>query len=409
MSSTFFRKFKGWDEQNCLGTASVKVKNRGIILSKLISAERISRAEIARRTKLSAPTVSRIIAELVSIGIIREEGTVQTGDTGAPASMLSFNTEAGYVIGVNIGESVIQSAVADLGGNVISFLEAPTKAKLGGDVTAEQVAQLCRQLLKKHDLSVEQLFHVCVGVPGTVIPSSDGSVTVNAPDINNWRHYPLKDKLVELLGTNDVYIENAQNLAVVCEHTIGCAADYSDVVFVHVKGGIGAGVMINGELFRGHGGVAGEIGFTLPSLNYAPIKNNVNAARHGALEVQIGIGSIIHKLDLHSDPENIPDLEKLYLLAAEGNQDIYDILRETWDYIGLTVVNICAILNPQLVVLGGDILPLGGEIKETVDRYVRDYCLQAPEVKLSTRGNKTCLYGAVQMACSRFLHKLGVY
>lgn len=409
MSNAFFTKFKGWDEKNCLGTASVKIKNRGIILGKLITAKQLSRAEIARRTNLSAPTVSRIITELLETGIISEIGAVQTGDMGAPASMLSFNAKAGYVIGVNIGESVIQAAIADLSGEVISSLEAPTKAKLGGDVTTRQVAKLCQQLLNVQGLHVEQLFHICVGIPGTVVVDENDVLTVNAPDINGWHHYPLKDRLTEQLGTSDVYIENAQNLAVVCEHTIGCATDCTDVVFVHVKAGIGAGLLVNGELYRGSGGVAGEIGFIMPSLNYAPIADSASAARHGCLEMAVGIGSIIDKLELKSDPENIPDLEKLYILAADGDQAIYDVLRATWEYIGLTVVNICAILNPQMVVLGGDILPLGQRVKEAVEHYVECFCLQPPEIRLSTKGNKTCLYGAVQMACSRVLHKLGIY
>ncbi len=404
--------FQGWDDKNLIGTSTVKHKNRGIVLKSLISAGQQSRAELARGTKLSAPTISRIIAELVSAGIVLEEGIVQTGDIGAPASIVSFNVYAGYVVGINIGESIIQIALSDLGGNVIDMETTPTKARVGGDRTVEQMVNGCRKLMKRNGVTNDMIWNICVGVPGTVTVDADDSIIVKSPDIKDWTHYPLKEELIKRIGVKSVYIENAQNLAVVCEHTIGCAENYTDVVFIHVKAGIGAGVLINGNLYRGVGGKAGEIGFTMPSVDCAKPDMDPNKARHGALEMQIGIRAILQKMEVSLDDidnsEDLPDLEQLYQMAADGDEKLYKIIRSTWDLLGMTAVNICAVLNPQLIVLGGDILPLGEEVRDTITQYVQTYYIEPPAVKLSTQGNKTCMYGAVQMACNRAYQKLGV-
>lgn len=215
-----------------------------------------------------------------------------------------------------------------------------------------------------------------------------------------------------MTGVSHIFVENAQNLAVICEHTVGCAVDYSDVVFIQVKGGIGAGILLNGELFRGSGGVAGEIGFTMPAVQCSVHENRDSSARHGALEMEIGIPALLKKLEgipeYAGSAEEVPDLEALYQRAADGDAYLRRIICETWDYLGMTAVNISAVLNPQIIVLGGDIFPLAEQVRDRVRTYVQTYCLRPPIVELSTQGNKTCLFGSVQMACSRVLRKLGV-
>lgn len=393
-----------------LGTSSVKQKNRGLILKALITEGSQSRAELARKTQLSPPTVSRIIAELVADNIIHEDGVIKSGDVGAPGSMLSFNAGGGFVIGVNVGESVIQCALANLEGKVIDVENAQTKARLGGERTVEQIADTCIKLINKNNVMRKSVLCLGVGVPGTVNIDNDGVLRVNAPDINGWMQFPLKQMMLERTGIPDIFIENAQNVAVICEHAIGCAVNCSDVVFIHVKAGIGAGVLLNGALFRGRDGKSGEIGFCMPSLDCAPPEISANHPRHGALENKIGLCAILQEagISISETNEDLLDLEGLYQQAKDGDMDLYAVISRTWSHLGMLAVNICSLLNPQMIVLGGDILPLGKQVRNTVEQYVRSYCLSPCEVKLSAQGNQTCMLGAVQLACTRVYRKLGV-
>lgn len=403
--------FQEWGNANAIGTASVKQKNRGIILKTLLTTGQQTRADLARKTKLSAPTISRLVAEMVTAGIVTETGIKQTGDVGAPGNMLAFNVNAGYVVGIDIGESVIQVALADLGSNVIDIENTSTKSRIGGECTITQLVNATKRLLNRNGVSEEILRCICVGVPGTVDIYEHGVLGVNAPDINGWMHYPLKDILVERIGINDVLVDNAQNLAVVSEHTSGCAAAYTEVVFIQIKGGIGAGILINGELYRGFSGKAGEIAFSMPNLNCTPPDSTYGNARHGAIEKEIGIMALLQKVGetlTNTSTEDLPGLEELYQRAADGDERLLTVIRESWDLLGMLVVNICSVLNPQIIVLGGDIQPLGDVLRDTILHYVQSYCLQPCEVKLSTQGAKACMIGAVQVACKHVHRKLGI-
>lgn len=393
------------------GTAYIKRLNTVKIMKALLRNGDMSRAQLSRTTKLSAPTVTRISADLISAGLVKENGLVQTGEVGAPASALSFNAEAGYIVGINIGESVIQFAVSNLLGEVLNTYQNMTRARLGGDDTTNQIVQGISELLKCQGIALSDVWSVCIGVPGTVADNGEGGICVNAPDIAGWSGYPLKEKLAEVLQVKDIFIENAQNLAVICEYNIGCAKGVENIVFIHVKAGVGAGVMIQGKLYRGSGGKAGEVGFCLPGVHWPARPREGTDARHGVLEWEIGFDGILK--DVHSSVEgisegNMPDLEKIYRKAAQGDTKIYEKLRETWDYLGMLAVNLSVILNPKMIILGGDIMPLGEDVLAVVEKYVNDYSLEPPEIRLSQYKNETCMLGAVQMGCGRAYKMLGL-
>ncbi len=390
------------------GNTPVKALNRSEILKVLLLQGPNSRAEIARITGLSAPTVTRITNALLAENLIREDGLAQTKDRGSPPNILSFNGAIGYVVGIDVGESMIQLTLADVSGYILDTAEAPTKAKSGGARTLKQITSGYFELLERNLVAREKILNVCVGVAGMVIPGPDGCI-VNAPDIANWWRYPLESRLLEQLGAKSVHIENARNLAVVCERKIGCAKAYKDIVFLNVKAGIGVGLILNGHLYRGSNGAAGEVGFMMPEKNSPPRDKE----GHGALEMHIGIQAILRRLgtlpDDFDSSEEIPYLERIYQLAADGNEKYLEVIRDSCGYLGQMIVNLTSVIDPQIVVLGGDIMPLGEMVREIVQDYVQSYCIKPPLIELSTQGNKTCVYGAVQVACDDIYAKLGIW
>ena len=409
MNRISWAKTDEWGSNKSIGTSSVKQLNRSKILKSLLSGPH-TRAELARENSLSAPTVSRIVVELISDGIVTEAGMQQTGDVGAPGSILLFNGSSGYVVGVDIGESDIRLSLADLFGNIVDEDITPAKARIGGTATVDQIVKATRQLLSKNDIPYELFRAICVGVPGTVVINND-IICVNAPDINGWSFFPLKQLLTEELHISDCFLENAQNLAVISEHSSGCAVEYNNVVFLQIKGGIGAGILLNGELYRGANGKAGEVAFSMSSLHSVlPDKTNGHA-RHGSIEKEIGIERLLAKVGYNTngiEADDLPSLQTLYEKAAAGDTRLLNAIRETWDLIGMMSVNICSLLNPELIVLGGDIIPLSEELLLRIEDFLRCYCLEPCQVKISMQGAKASVIGAVQMACGRVYRQLGM-
>lgn len=409
MNRISWANISSWDSDLMVGVSSVKQKNRSELLKCLLS-QSATRAELARKTKLSAPTVSRLISELMENGVVLDIGLQQTGDVGAPGNVIAFNGSSGYVIGVDIGESNIILILADLFGNIIDEETTPTKSRIGGATTVEQIVAATDTLLARNSIPNELFRSICVGVPGTV-EVIDGRVLVNCPDISGWSKFELKQLLSDCLNGIDCYIENAQNLAVISEHSNGCATEYQDVVFIQIKGGIGSGILLNGELYRGSSGKAGEIAFGMSSINSDLPDMHNGKARHGSIEKEIGIESLLRRsgsspADYHIN--DLPSLDELYLRAVNGNELLLQTIKESWKIIGMMSVNICSALNPQVLVLGGDIEPFKEELRDTIEFYVNNYCLDPCAVRLSNIGAKAAAVGSIQVACGRVYRSLGI-
>jgi glucokinase len=381
----------------------VKRANLSSVMHVLLTQGPNSRAAIARSTRLSPPTVSRLVNELAGHGIITEAGPSQKGDLGAPASILSFNAGLGFVIGIDVGETTTQLALADLSGSVRHRLNLPTRGQVGGDATVEQLARGCRQILEKSKVSKTAIWSACIGIPG--IADKEGHV--NAPDIVGWWRFPLKQKVEQYLPS-EIILENTTNLAVVGEQKDGCAKGHRNVAFVSIRAGIGAGLMIGGHLFRGANGAAGEIGFMVPGIETPPLDKR----GHGALEMQAGIepllkmlGAKAHALEIVEEGFN---LERLFAEAANGDPDCLQVVNVASQYYAQAIVNLVSVLNPELLVIGGDVCPAGDIVLGVIREKVESFFPYPPQVRLSSLGGQAALHGALWVALRAAHAKLGI-
>jgi glucokinase len=380
-----------------------KKANLSSIMHVLLTHGPNSRAAIARSTKLSPPTVSRLVNELAAHGIVTEAGPAQKGDLGAPPSILSFNAELGFVIGIDVGETTTQLALADLSGAVRHRLKLPTRGQAGGDVTVDQLARGCRQILEMSGVSETAIWSVCIGIPG--IADKEGHV--NAPDIVGWWRFPLRPKVEQFLPS-EIILENTTNLAVVGEQKDGCAKGRRNVAFVSIRAGIGAGVMIGGHLFRGANGAAGEIGFMVPSIETPPLDKR----GHGALEMQAGIepllrmlGAKAHALELAEEGFN---LERLFAEAANGDPDCLQVVKLASQYYAQAIINLVSVLNPELLVIGGDVCPAGDLVLGVIREKVEAFFPYPPQIRLSSLGSQAALHGALLVALRAAHARLGI-
>jgi predicted NBD/HSP70 family sugar kinase len=324
--------------------------NERIVLSLLRQEGPISRAELARRSNLSRSTVSSIIAALLENGLVRETGI---GDShgGRRPIMIEFNYQSAFVIGIELGNTTLTVLLTDLAANVLRRAHVPFDLTSGPEVCIAQVAAQVEQVLDAARVTRAKIVGVGVGVPGPLAYSSGRPVA--PPVMPGWHGVPLRALLEQALGMR-VFVENDANLGALAEHRWGAAQGWDNAAYLYLgSAGIGCGLILDGRLYRGDIGSAGEIGHLM-------IEEDGPACRCGAagcLEAIAGIPAVVRRaqaIGLHC--QTIDDVVRL---AQHGNQQAVALLESTGEYLGVAIANILNMINPGCVVVGGALTSAG--------------------------------------------------
>src|SRR5215468_3085829 len=269
------------------GTAGhLRQQNLERILSVVIDrAEPFTRAELIEATGLSAPTVGSLANDLIRIGIVKDLGVGPSRGGRRPAFM-EFNARHGYVGGIDLGPTKTRLAVADLRGEQLAHHVMPTPADVGPSALLTRVAGSLRALLKQAQIPAERLLAVGAGAPG-VVDRDRGMDVALAPNLKGWSNVPMAAILRRALGVS-VVVENDVNLAILGEHWRGAARGHDTCVFVTVGTGIGAGILVERELHRGHHFLSGEIGLMCMGAQYV----DQDFGARGCLETLAGLKSL---------------------------------------------------------------------------------------------------------------------
>ncbi|MFL6437978.1 MAG: ROK family transcriptional regulator [Terriglobales bacterium] len=353
-----------------------------------------SRADLVRISGLTAPTVSAAIDALQRRGLVRFAGC-GSPKGGRPPRILEFNARYGYVLGADIGGSGIRLALADLSGTIIGRSQHPiTSIGSSDEVTALTVAGLQR-LLAEHDISRQKVLQFVVGAPG-ITDVRSGRV-LSAPNLAGWHDVPLAVDLHRQTGIPTT-VENDVNLGAIGEGRCGVAAGRENFVFIAIGSGVGAGIVINGNLLHGANWSAGEVGYMqVPGLPGQALAVN----RLGALESCIG-GEGIKNAWLACANGNSNEAQRLrpteiFDLAANGNLNAQRVLKATSEHLASAIVNISLVLDTPLVVLGGGI-GRHAELVEACGKAVAKNEFANPQVLASSLGPDAQLHGAVWLA-----------
>src|SRR5690242_8456201 len=235
----------------------MRALNQRLVLERLRASGEATRPQIAADTGLSKPTVGQALLDLEQHGLVRAVGRSASGP-GRAAVIYQTAPDAGHIVGVDIGRRVIRVAVADLDGTVVARVEQPNRSRSGTMLQRAACDSVAHAIagagLKRHDIVV-----TVVGTPG--IPDAGAGSVHRAPNLPGWERRGLLGEMVDALGAGGsrVIVENAANLSVVDEHAQGAAQGVAVVACLTVGTGIGMGLLVNGKLFRGAHGAAGEI------------------------------------------------------------------------------------------------------------------------------------------------------
>ncbi|XVV08051.1 ROK family protein [Actinosynnema sp. CA-248983] len=362
----------------------MRVLNQRAVLDRLRGGGPATRPQIAKDTGLSKPTVGQALLDLEQHRLVRPIGRTTAGP-GRSAMVYEVNPAAGHVLGVDIGRQRIRVAVADLAGSVIARVDERNRCRTAGSLV-RTVRDLAVRTVSDAGLSLDEMVVKVVGTPG--VPRD--RTLLHAPNLPGWERPGLLGELETLLGP-DVVVENDANLAAVGERAHGAARGVDVFVLVTVGTGIGMGIVVDGRLFRGAHGAAGEVG-------YLPYPSDVDGAAvvggsRGRLEAAVAAESVVaaaRALGL-----GVKSARDVFALARGGDPKALDVVRGEAERLAFVVASVAAVIDPELVVLGGGIGGntdlLGPPLAEALGRLTP----LAPRIAAGELGDGAVLSGAV--------------
>ncbi|MFH9108223.1 ROK family protein [Streptomyces albus] len=355
----------------------------------------LTQAEIARTTGLSAATVSNIVRELKDASTVE---VTPTSSGGRRARAVSLSADAGIVVGVDFGHSHLRVAVGNLAHTVLAEEAEPIDVDASADQGLDRAEHLVRHLVEKSGISPSKIIGVGLGVPGPI--DMETGVLGSTAILPGWVGTNPRDELAGRLGV-PVYVDNDANLGALGEQVWGAGHGARDLAYIKVASGVGAGLVINGQIYRGPGGTAGEIGhITLDESG--PV---CRCGNRGCLETFTAARYVLPLL--HSSHGTDLTMTRVVQLAAEGDPGCRRVLADIGRHIGSGVASLCNLLNPSRVVLGGDLADAGDLVLDPVRDSVARYAIPSAARRLTVLPGELDTRAEVLGALALVLDEMG--
>jgi predicted NBD/HSP70 family sugar kinase len=354
----------------------------------------LSRAQLAREKGLSKPTVSQALANLERAGLVRPVGQVSPEKGGRQAILYEPDPTAGYVVGIDIGRSWVRVALADFSGTIVAHHEEPNLAQ-SAEALVEMAAKLAHDTVASVGMAWSKVVHTVVGTPG-VLDAPSGRVLF-ASNLPGWGQSGLVSMLRDALGTS-LSLENDANLAALGELTYGCGAGVKTFVFLMIGTGVGMGIIIDGSLYRGAHGAGGEIGF-LPLGAPGMPDFSKDIGYRGMMEEVVSADGVVHAAQSLGMPNPL-SARHIFDAARARDKLALAVIEREGQHIALAVAAVAAILDPDLVVLGGGIGHNVDLLRGPIERQLQAITPLRLQVAASELGEKAILLGAIATGLS---------
>ncbi len=360
----------------------LKDLNERSVLETIRSAAPISRAEISRRAGISKPTVSQALGSLLDAGLVREADHDPAGPSYG-ALFFEAVPDAALVLGLDLGTRFLRGAICDLDGR----LRARQDLELGNadvDTALDAIGKLRDSLQRSTDHAGAVLDNAVLGVPG-VVDTATGRVSL-AANVPGLEQRPFRDEVRERLGM-DVALENDINLAALGEQWLGVARGAQDFAFLSIGTGLGCGIVLRGELHRGHNGAAGELDFVRAGFGdqLDPCAGALAELTTQAVSGHAGTTAL-------APPYDAP---AVFAAARQGDELACRVVEEEARRIALHIVPLAAAADLGLVVLGGGLGANGDLLLNPIRRLLGAWLPYPPLVEVSSLGDGAVLSGAL--------------
>ena len=324
------------------------------------------------------------------------------------------------IIGVDIGGTKIAAAISDSSGNILSNVVTPTEAKKGGTVVSAQVIKCIQHVITDTHAKLSEISSIVLGIPGQI--DSKNGIVINAPNINGWQNFNLKDEVSKGFSRIPIILENDAHCAAMGEIYFGSGKEYNNVIFMVVSTGVGGGIIFNKKLYSGENNIAGEIGHMALNL-VSDGDYPCGCGRNGCLEAYASGVNMAKRAqkrlkELHVLKENYG--QKLFELAenqinkitsllisqaaADGDQFCIEAIHENADFIGIGCANLIHLLDPEAIIIGGGVSKIGDllfdRIRETTKANVSMTKNLTTALIPATTGTDAGIYGTLAIGIS---------
>ncbi len=346
---------KGGDQQ------FVKVHNQNLILQEIIKQDKISRAELSKKLSISAPSVSNNVEDLIRLGLLNETGP-GSSLSGRKPIMLQFNVEYGYIIGIDLSRGQIICALSDLSGSPKAVLKGKKTLNAVGSKLIDMLEEHIHLTVKQGGVSLTDVLVISIASPG--IFSNQRHIRLD-PDQLNWLDVNPSLVLEDRLKI-PVIVENDINAAAVAEYQRLKSYEVCDnMVFISIGRGLGSGLILNGKLYRGSFEGAGEVALMSSSMQNGKLSYYENLLSIDALKERLAKEAFMNVND--DNDALLLDVQKELF---HGNKKVVHVMEETASQISLMIANVAALLNPQLIVCGGEMMVLSNYLFPLIKKEI---------------------------------------
>ncbi len=372
----------------------------------------ISRIELSRQIGLTRAALTAIVNDLIQAGLVRESDGKHTG--GRIPINLEINPEVGRVLGIDIGSTHVTIVLANYLAQVLDETNAPMDVTLGPDFCLNRLMTIIQTWLPGTNTSLDQITAAAVGVPGPVV--SDTGVVGAPPIMPGWDKFPIRDWLEERLGC-PVSLGNDAEFGALGEWAFGAGRGEKNLVYIKVGTGVGAGIMLDGQIYRGTTGSAGEIGHITLEEN-GPLCSCGNS---GCLEALAGGRSLAQRAlegvqkgrrTMLSEifPSDSITAQDVIASARRGDLFSQQLIIESGYHLGTAIAGLVNLINPEIIVVGGGVAQLGDLLLDPIRKTVKERSLlvswQAVRISAAVLGRRSSAMGAVAQALSMSLHRI---
>lgn len=385
----------------------VKQLNCALILDRLLASSPQSRAHLADQTGLNRSTISSLVSDLIDQGLVREVGYEPVESRGRPGMLLELNPEGGCIIGIEINFGYITVILTDFTARTLWRRHVKTADDTPQAEFLALAESLIEEAIRAGDANHLRLLGIGLGVPGLI--DTEQGILRFTPNLG-WRNIRFRERWGSRFGV-PLYIENDGNASALGEYYFGVAKGHRDFLYLGTGIiGLSGGMMLNGELYRGAGGFAGEIGHMIVESG----GELCGCGRRGCWETLVGpravIGGIRHALAMGA-PSLIPtlidhDLSRITMevvveAADRGDQLALATLADIALHLGTGIANLINLFNPEMIVIGGTLIPAGDYLMPTISRIISTEALTEPAhmvaLALSSLKSDSCVKGAVAL------------
>lgn len=373
----------------------IKAMNQSLLLNIVRQHEPLSRTQLTELSGLSTGAVSQITGELLDTFWLLEVGEGDyTG--GRRQTLLRLNPAAGYAVGLKLMEKRVVCAVTDFAGHIVYYRDYSTGSADYPEANAEHMARVVEKTLAEAELPREKVFGVGIGLAGVIYPHTG---IVHYSTFFGWRNLPLAEQVGQRLNL-PVYVENDVNTLTLSEHLFGAGRHHNNFVVVTIGRGIGMGMVINGQLYQGSRGGAGELGHILLSLPLA----RAGGSDAGSLETLASDPAVVRAVRTQNGT-TIHTLADVIALAEAGNIGAREALAQSGEYVGVGLATIINILCPPLLIISGEGVVAGDyrlrPMFDAMRKYTFNGLLEDVEVIVEPTDDKAWARGAASLVIGK--------